>query len=281
MADTAASDPSVKRSPWRFFALVVILAIPFWVLGQVLDQGLLGGLGINLPISALTLLCPAIAAIILVYREERFGGVAQLLRRVFDIGRVRRKVWYAPAILLLPALYLLSYAAMRLTGIPVPDPHIAPLTIPILFALFFISAICEEIGWTGYALDPLQQRWYALGAALILGFFWAGIHVIPDIQGGQALGWIAGQRFFTVALRVLMVWLYNNTGKSLFVVILVHTMDNVSVFTLFPNTGDSHYVPAITAAITILAALIVTYLWGAKTLARFRFASYNTRPPHK
>ena len=273
MTGAASTKPSATRSPWRFFALVFALAIPFWVLGFVFDQGLLGGLGISLPVSALAFVCPAIAAMILVYREEQFGGVARLLRRVFDGGRVRPRVWYAPALLLLPALYLLSYVVMRLLGVPIPDLHISPLTILFLFALFFITGACEEVGWTGYALDPLQQRRTALAAALILGIVWSGIHVIPDMQGGQTLGWIAGQRLFTIALRVLMVWLYNNAGGSLFAVILVHAMDNVSVFAIFPNNGGSHYIPAITAALTILAALIVTYLWGAKTLARFRFVS--------
>lgn len=272
MHETAGANASAKRSPWLFFALVIMLAIPFWVLGFLTRQGFLKDLGINLPISALIFLCPAIAAFILVYREERLSGVARLLRRVFDGGSVRPRVWYVPALLLLPALYLLSYALMRLAGVPIPDLRISPLTILVLFALFFFTAACEEIGWTGYALDPLQQRRTAVAAALILGIIWSGVHVIPDIQGGQTLGWIVGQRLFSVALRVVMVWLYNNAGKSLFAVILMHTMDNVSVFAIFPGNGGSHYIPAVTAALTALAALIVTSLWGPKTLAHFRFA---------
>ena len=272
MRETAAASPSAKRSPWRFFALVIVLAIPFWVVGFLTRQGFLKGLGINLPISALIFLCPSIAAIILVYHEERLGGVARLVRRVFDGGSIRHWVWYVPALLLLPALYLVSYAVMRLVGAPIPDLHISPLTILILFALFFFTAACEEIGWTGYALDPLQRRRAALAAALILGVIWSGVHVIPDIQGGQTLGWIAGQRLFTVTLRVVMVWLYNSSGKSLFAVILMHTMDNVSVFAIFPDNGGSHYIPAVTAALTALVALIIIFLWGPKTLAHFRFA---------
>lgn len=266
------SSPSSHRSPWVFFALVFVVAIPFWILGALTDQGLLTGLGIHLPFSALTFLSPAIAALILVYREEKLAGVGQFLRNVVDPRRVRPRLWYAPIFLLLPALYLLSYGVMRLMEIPLPQPQLAPVTLLILFAIFFVSAACEETGWTGYAIDPLQARRSALGAALILGVVWSVVHIVPDIQGHQTWGWIAGQRLFTVVLRILIVWLYNNAAKSVIAAIIAHTMDNVSVFALFPDNGDGHYIPAITAAITAIAAIVVTFLWRPRTLARFRFA---------
>ena len=74
----------------------------------------------------------------------------------------------------------------------------------------------------------------------------------------------------TVATRVIMVWLYNNTGKSLFAMLLYHTMINVS-WTLFPNYG-SHYDPFIVGIFIFIIAAFVTVLWGTKTLSRYRFA---------
>jgi hypothetical protein len=69
---------------------------------------------------------------------------------------------------------------------------------------------------------------------------------------------------------VLIVWAYNNTGRSLLAAILPHTMDNVS-WQVFPNSG-SHYDPAFTAPITAIAAATVAIVWGSRTLARFRYA---------
>jgi membrane protease YdiL (CAAX protease family) len=269
---------STQRSPWLFFALVFILAIPLWLLGILTVQGLLKGLGIDLPFSALIFVCPLIAAVLLIYREEKMAGVRRLVQRVFDYKGVRPRLWYAPILVLLPVLYALSYGIMRLLGTTLPAPQISLLTLPILFALFFISAACEEAGWSGYAIDPLQARWGALGASLIVGIVWAAMHVVPDLQGHHTWEWIAGQRCFSVVLRVLIVWLYNNTGKSVFAAILFHDMDNVSVFTLFPNDGGFHYIPAFTAALTAITAVIVTFLWGPKTLARYRYAD-RTKPP--
>ena len=266
----------MQRSPWLFFALVFVLAAPLWLLGTITDRGLLKDLGINLPFSALIFVCPLLAAAILVYREEKLAGVMRLLQRIFDYRRIKPALWYAPILLLMPALYAMSYGIMRLLGTPLPAPQISLLTLLLLFALFFITAACEEVGWTGYATDPLQARWGALGASLIVGVVWASFHLVPDLQGGHTWIWIAGQRGFSVALRVLIVWLYSNAGKSVLAAILVHDMDNVSVFTFFPNDGGSHYIPAITAALTAIAAALVTFLWGPKTLARFRYAKKAT-----
>jgi hypothetical protein len=72
-------------------------------------------------------------------------------------------------------------------------------------------------------------------------------------------------------LRILIVWLYNNTDRSVLAAIVVHTMDTVS-YSLFPNNG-SHYDPVIVAPIAAIAAAIVTLLWGSRTLARLRSAA--------
>ena len=262
------SDP-VKKSSLSFFILVFALSIPFWLLGVIFNQGL--PLPINLPVSALMVFCPLIAALILVYKEEKLDGIRRLLRRIFDYRRIKKKIWLVPAVFLMPAIYLLSYAIMRLIGRPLPEPYISFLTIPILFVGFFVLALGEEVGWMGYAVDPMQNRWNALVASIILGAVWGLWHIIPDIQTHHSLTWIVWQRgIYSTALRILIIWLYNNTGKSVFAAILFHDMDNVS-WALFPNNG-SHYDPAITGAITFIIAAIVTFLWGSKTLSQYRYA---------
>ncbi len=258
------TSASVKKSPLKFFVLVYVLALPFWLLGA-LAGGFTKAIPINLPISALMFVCPITAAVILTYREQKSRGVKQLLARVFDYKRVKQKIWYVPAILLMPVIMVLSYVVMRLIGSPLPaNPYIPFQAIPIFFLVFCIGAIGEEVGWSGYAIDPLQDRWGALQASLILGSVWAIWHVVPYIQAHNTPPWIAWQCLGTVGLRVIITWLYNNAGKSVFVAILFHDMLNVSQF-LFPNYG-SYYDPAITGILIIITATIVTFLWGPKNL---------------
>ncbi len=139
-----------------------------------------------------------------------------------------------------------------------------------MFVVFFVAALGEELGWSGYVIDAMQDRWGALWAAFLLGLVWAGWHLVPFLQAHRSPGWIAWQCLFTVALRVLLVWVYNNTGKSVFAATLLHTMGNVSVF-LFPVYG-SYYDPRITGLITALVAAGVAAGFGPRTLAGYRAA---------
>ncbi|MBC7921007.1 MAG: CPBP family intramembrane metalloprotease [Ferruginibacter sp.] len=251
----------------KFFLLVLVLSIPFWILGAVAED-LTKILPVKLPLSALMAFCPLFAALILVYEESKLRGVKDLLKRVFDGKKIRQKKWYLPIIFLMPVITLVSYWFVRMTGAPLPEPQTPLLSAVIFFFIFFIGAIGEELGWMGYVIDPMQNRWGALKAGLILGSVWAIWHVIPYSQAHQTPMWIVWQCISTVFLRVMMVWIYNNAGKSVFAVVLFHTMINVSMF-LFPNYG-SHYNPFVGAIFIILTVVVVVFFWG-KTLARYKY----------
>ncbi len=173
------------------------------------------------------------------------------------------------------AAFILVYREEKLSGVKRLLKSIPFLLIPIFFVVFFLPAACEEVGWTGYITDPMQDRWSAFTTSLILGSVWAIWHAIPELQANTP-AWVAGQLFSTIGWRILIVWLYNNTGKSVLAAILFHDMVNVSEFS-FPNYG-SHYDPVITGAITAITVVIVTFLWGSKTLARYRYAVRDTSP---
>ena len=139
-----------------------------------------------------------------------------------------------------------------------------------LFLGLFIAALGEELGWTGYVIDPLQDRSNALQASLVLGLVWAGWHIVALVQVGRAANWIVWWSLYTVVQRVIIVWLYNNTGKSVFAATVYHTMMNLC-WQLFPIDG-SFWDPRITALIVSAVAAIVIVVWRPKTLTHFRYA---------
>jgi len=257
---------SEKRSPLKFFLLVFTLSTPLWIIGALTPLQLLPGL----PVSSLMAFCPMIAASILVYREDKTAGVVELLKRSFDSKRIRMKVWYIPTVLLMPGIAILAYGLMRLVRLPLPTPEFPGLGALVMLPVAFIAALGEELGWSGYVLDPMQDRWDALQAGLLLGLVGATWHIVPLVQANRSPSWIAWQCLNTVAIRILLVWLYNNTGKSVFSAALCHAMVNVS-WLLFPNYG-SHYDPRIIGLITVFAAAVVTVVWGPRTLALNRFS---------
>lgn len=262
------TSTSKTESPLVFFLLVFALSIPVWVVGAMTGLQLLPGL----PVSALMTFCPLTAALILVYRANKTAGVTGLLKRAFDYRRIRAKVWYVPIVLLMPGVMALSYGLMRLMGSPVPPPQIPLVGTLAMLLAFFISALGEELGWSGYIIDPMQDRWNALQASILLGLVWAAWHSVPFVQAHRSAAWIAWQGLDLVATRVLLVWLYNNTGKSVFAAAVCHAMYNVS-WQLFPING-SYYDPRVTGLITAFAAGVVVVVWGPQTLARHRKPDY-------
>jgi membrane protease YdiL (CAAX protease family) len=197
------------------------------------------------------------------------------LKTAFDFKRAKAKIWYVPIILLMPCIMVLSYGAIRLMGVPVPAPQFSVGTILALFVGFFIGALGEELGWSGYALDPLQERFGALWGALLIGVVWAVWHYVPLREAHRSLGFIAWWSLGTVAARVIIVWLYNNTGKSVFVAALFHTMINLT-WQVFPING-SYYDPRVTGLITAIVAVVVVIVWGPQTLARYSNVSMKRR----
>jgi len=260
-----------NRSPLKFFLLVYGLSIPLWIIGKRIDVK-----GLLFPITdMLAAFMPLIAASILVYKEEGLIGINKLFKRILDFSRIIKKIWYVP-IILLPFLALMGLCiVIHLIGLPLPIKFdISFLSIPFLFGLFFLGAVAEETGYMGYAIDPMQERFGALSASILIGIPWAVWHYPSIIQQGHNLTWIAWATLGTVAVRVLIVWIYNNTGNSLFACILFHTLMN-SGRPLFPRDGIHNPLvdyPDIHYLIIAIAAGIVVFLWGSKTLAQYRYA---------
>lgn len=248
------------QSLFHFFILVFALSIPVWAVGAVIDFQVLPGL----PIAALTAVCPAAAALILTYREHRSSDVVALVKRLVDGGRIP-KVWYFPIVLLMPGVAAASFVVLRWSGVAVPTPQIAVLSAMGLFLGFMVGALTEELGWTAFALDRLRIRWSTLQSGVFLGVVWALWHWVALIQAHRPPTWIAWWSLAAVSARIIMVWLYERSGRSVFGVAVVHAVSNVC-WQLFPVQG-SFFDPRVNAL--ILALLVaVLILRGALRTSR-------------
>ena len=251
-----------RRPLMTFFALVIGLSIPFWLLGAATDLQLMPGLSV----SALMGFNPMVAALILIYRDKGAAGAWSLLSRSFDFRRIKSKRWLVPTLLLMPAVSLMVYGVMRWTNMPVPPAQFQLLPALLMFVAFFIGALGEELGWSGYALEPMQDRWGALGAGMLLGLVGIAWHLIPLISIGRSPSWIAWWCLYALTFRIFIVWIYNNTGKSVFAAALFHATLNLA-YLLFPVDG-SHFDMRIASLVMTCIALVVIGVWGSKTLTR-------------
>jgi uncharacterized protein len=260
----ATSGSVAQRSVGRFVALVLAGSAAFWALGPLIGAAT-RWTGADLPGSALMFLCPGLSAIVLVRRAG--DDVGEFVRQLRGWPDRAHLAWYLPMVLLLPLELLGSYVIMQRLGLALPrHAHVRWAALPGLSVIYLVAAAGEELGWSAYATAPLQRRHGALTAALILGAIWAALHVIPYFQAGHDAAWVMWQCVFTIGLRIVLVWLYNNTRGCVTAPIVCHASYNVA-WSLFPNSG-SFYNPAITAAVMTIVAAAVVVAWGPSTLTR-------------
>ncbi|MBI3941580.1 MAG: CPBP family intramembrane metalloprotease [Chloroflexi bacterium] len=213
---------------------------------------------------------PTVAGFLLTYLNAGWPGVRALAKRGVDFGF--SKAWYLVIFLLFPIVTGGAFLVAALAGEPIPPAEALanPVTIPIAFVYILLLAgpLQEEFGWRGYALDRLQARWNALVSSLILGAIWGFWH-LPLFFVSESIYYqkpIWGLLLTSMFATVLFTWLYNNTGRSLAAILLIHTSMNWSHF-LFPtlqtDLGSLWFLVFL-----FLAAITVLIFWGPTRLVR-------------
>ena len=265
--DSPKKDASSRAA--KFLRLTFLLTIPIWIFAQVTKHLIPEGLPIN-HLGFLAVFIPATSALILTIRETGLDGAKILLHRAYDWTRITRKIWYLPIVALLPVVYASTLVLLVLIGEPIPALSIPVLPVLVLFPFFILFAIGEEVGWMGYAYDLMETRWNAISIAFLLGLIGAVWHfplfLIQNPPGGMM--WIAGQCVNIVLIRILSVWIYKNTGSSVFALILFHAIYNVCTMVLPVYVSP---LGPIIGNIFLFAIVIGVLLhWNSRTLSTDR-----------
>ena len=224
---------------YDFFALVLALSVPFWVLGGSAKDPILPGL----PISALMVLAPALAALLLVFKEGRIRAVRKFLKRLIDWQKMTPWAWVV-SLGTMPAAMVGSGVWLSFAGQNLPASQTNLGQFLFLFTVFLIAAMAEELGWTAYAARPLFTRYGLILAGSILGVVAILWHIIPLIQVGRTWDWIGWWALGTFARRIFIMWLYVCGGYSVFSASLFHAMSNVS-WMMFPVQGSHFHPPSV------------------------------------
>lgn len=214
--------------PLKFFGLTFAASWLLWTGAIALSPGSGpdGGAAAGVVFLA-GVFAPGLTALALTYREAGSESAGALLARVLA-GRVDLR-WYAVAIGLMPATKLMVAVLHRLiTG---EWPVFGETPWYVMAGAIMISVWVqagEEVGWRGYALPRLAERFGLAAGSLVLGVVWAVWHLPLFFVGA---GDTFGQSFpfyllQVTALSVVMAWLYWRTEGSLLLVMLLHASVN-------------------------------------------------------
>ena len=264
---------STNDSLITFFALTFLLALPFYLLCALAYQSIIGNPDTGPIYIALFTITPIASASILTFRRHGSRGLKELLWKIFDFKRITKKRWYIAIFLLPPFIFLLSSMWVVLSGAMVP-PALAPLmALPAVILFFFFLAAGEEVGWMGYAYEPMQAQGNALRAALMLGIIWALWHIPFFVFMMPDPFLLIPQILSLVGIRILIVWVFINTGKSVFAAILFHAVDNAALVTFPEIMAVKPWGPTVYCGFVMITTIVVIILWGWSSLARYRFAA--------
>lgn len=129
----------------QFLFLVLSLSIPFYVLGAVVSSG---EDVVALPVSALVVVVPLTAAVIVTHRAG--GSVRELLADGVRPARTHKILWTVVGVGTMPALMLAAHTLVHSR-----DPVASEITLPATGAL--ITAVSRRRVRRGDRLDGLRR----------------------------------------------------------------------------------------------------------------------------
>ncbi len=273
--------PAGKR--WRLFGIIGLLALAVMALRRLWItpewSTFVGPVttAVAYP-TPMAILVDILAAVVVavcvagVYSPRR--GVHALLRS-FDLRSLPvRWYWWVIAVGLYPAIIALGSAISVGHGMQEAVPKATALwyrlALDVLLThllLLFHGGGLEEPGWRGFALPLLRKRYSPLRSSLILAVIW-GLWHWPQLQGGL-LGMFMFLSLVVAPLAILFTAVFNLTGGSLPIAILLHISVNVTPVFL-PETAF-----ATTLGLLLTAGLA---FWMWRSPQRFSYSQVEYRP---
>lgn len=228
---------------------VTIFALATVALSVVLILALPGVVG-----PVVVVFVPALVAAALVATEGK-GALRDWLFRS-GMWRIRWQ-WAAISLGLAVAVRL---GVNLVGGNPAPLPGLPQLAaVAALLPMMLLFAAGEELGWRGFALPRLMERYPALTAALLLGLPWAALHLPLLLPGRMGAGAPVVANIVTLlALAVLLAWIFLASGRSLLAATLFHGGQNA--LTVLHGGMDLDTINWAMAAVYGGAALLVVLL---------------------
>jgi CAAX protease family protein len=281
-ATTSTPTTTAKSFPLMYFVLALALT---WVLWWPAALEARGMISVPIPAQPLGAFGPLVAAVILTAQESGRAGLRSLLGRILQ-WRVA-PIWYGVVLLGPPLLYLVAMGLEVLLGGQPPSLGsligVLPILLIITVYMVFFVALGEEVGWRGYALPALQARYGALVSSVILGALWALWHLPlffnPDLHYSNMP--FVLQLAFQIPAAILFTWVFNSTGGSVLMAILMHAVLNASsrLWSAMPEYSVEPPTAAEAAAQTVhinvmgtivvgVAALVVVLVYGPRNLSR-------------
>ena len=170
---------------------------------------------------------PALASLAVTAVTSGKAGVGQLLRRCVQWRAGIQ--WYLIALFGFLLVQLVGYTVFL--GVNLPAALLThwllmfTVFLPQVVFIILTASFGEELGWRGFALPRLQQRYGPVLGTIILGLLHGLWHLpvfFTALLGPFSLSSYAGFLFVAIAATFLYTWIFNHTRGSVLIATLVH-----------------------------------------------------------
>jgi len=224
----------MKKHPLLWFFLltfgitwglaVILFAFPDFV------RRVTGEISAANPLFILAVWGPNLAALIVTAAVSGGAGVLALLQRVirFRVG----VAWYLLALFLVPAGGVLFRLASGQPLVLTTMPGLSmAATLGVLLAT---GTLGEEVGWRGFALPRLLERFSPIVASLLLGAVWGIWHLPSFFVSGLPQAGLQIPVFLlgALSLAVIATWIVIHARGSVFLSMLLHFSVNFTLTVL-------------------------------------------------
>ncbi|MEZ4797563.1 MAG: type II CAAX endopeptidase family protein [Flavobacteriaceae bacterium] len=161
---------------------------------------------------------------------------------------------------------MLSYLASAISGLVFNGNFIwvPNFKIPISKVwLIFVLAFFEEIGWRGFALPQLLEKFSFVQSSLLVGIVWALWHFPGYLVGFGAPNDIPFIVFslWVLASSFIFSWLYIKSNKNVWTAVLLHFGANMALqlYPIMPSpAGTSITFYIMTLLVLTIAIILLT-----------------------
>ena len=256
-----------------FFLLTLAISWAIWIPATVAKihgeasilapEGLIGGLARWLPGLMAILLS------FLILGKTGIGGLFQPIR-IWRVGLF----WYIFALVFQMIVFYGGKAIDTLFGnlYEVTSPLYsvygaqAAFMAPVVILFAFPGAFAEELGWRGFVLPRLQNKFNALLSSIVVAIFWGAWHIplriyFGDLGANEHAGYVLAVIDF-IPIAIIYTWIYNNTKGSLLLVTLFHIGQQLSnnLLGVLPSFTDN--------ILLWIVAIVIMAIEGVENLSR-------------
>lgn len=242
-----------------YSASLIIISMVFYTISIITTQLniLTFGTPIFMIIYAVAGYSPSIAALITMKRyHSKTSEFKSFLKSIINIKQ--KPLMYLYTIFTPIILWVAAYISFKIQG-----ENLSMLRYPLSLIIFItpfaiIGGGIEEIGWRGYLLPKLSEKFSPTNATLIVGCVWSIWHIPMWFVVGshqQKLIFIPFA-ISCIATSFIMTPLFYKT-RSIWLCILLHAIDNACSYVFYVSVDRN----LITSIFTLITAIVLFYIF--------------------